>query len=75
MSDQLHVYQQLAISVAFRQFVSVLGIIFTFLFVVHFKYFVEATMDFSHISVLFNDALGNKLFGVGGRWINVSMEH
>jgi len=53
------VYQKLALSVASRQFVAVLGTIFTLLFVVHFKYFADATMDFSHISVLFNDALGH----------------
>lgn len=74
VSCQLYVYRELALPVACRQFVAVLGTIFTFLFVVLFKYFVDATVDFSHISALFNDALGNKLFGVGGRWINVSME-
>ena len=60
VSDQLYVYQKRALSVARRQFMAVLGAIFTFLFVVHFRYFVDATMDFSHISVLFNDALGYK---------------
>jgi len=60
VSDQLYVYQKLVLSVACRQFIAVLGAIFTFLFVVHFKYFVDATMDFGHISVLFNYGLGYK---------------
>jgi len=34
---------------------AVLGAIFTFLFVVDFKYFVDVTMDFGHISVLYLD--------------------
>jgi hypothetical protein len=76
VGDQLYyVYHKLALSVGCRQFVAILGTIFTFSFVVHLKYFVDATRDFSHISVLFNDALGNKLCSVGDRWINVSMEH
>ena len=55
MSDQLYVYQKLVLSVACRQFMAVLGAIFTFLFVVDFKYFVDVTMDFGHISVLYLD--------------------
>jgi hypothetical protein len=40
--------------------VAVLGIIFTFLFVVFSKYFVDSMTDFNHVSVLFNEAVGYK---------------